>query len=75
MVTTEIKARYQNVELNIAYVDWRNVYLLPCQKLIIEVHKGRLCYRIPATSKRISKSKIMKNLIEKEITLQEYVPF
>ena len=43
MVTTEIKARYQNVELNIAYVDWRNVYLLPCQKLIIEVHKGRLC--------------------------------
>lgn len=55
----------------------KNVYLLTpdLKKLIPEVYKSGLVYRIAGTSKRISYSRIKKGLIRKDFFIVETAPF
>lgn len=73
----EINLQHVNQQLNIGMSDWKNAYLLTPQllKLIAEVYKGRLVYRIPGSSKRISYSNIKKGLIKKSFSIIITTPF
>lgn len=48
--------------LKVKFVDIKNVFLLngKNEKLIPEMHKGKLVYRVRGTSKRISYSTLVK---------------
>ncbi|MDB5199253.1 MAG: hypothetical protein JWO92_1216 [Chitinophagaceae bacterium] len=66
-----INFKYLNAQLNIGVVDLKNVYLISptFQKLLREVYKGKLVFRIKGSSKRISYNRIKKNLVRKPFTL------
>ena len=57
--------------------DWKSVYLLKPSllKLFPEVYKGRLVYRMPGSSKRLSYNEIKKQLIRKSFYVIEHIPF
>lgn len=73
----QIVLRYWNKNLNIALADWRTVFLLNTEsiRLIPEVYKGNLVYRVPKSFKRFSYTDIKKNLVRKQIVLKIYTPF
>ncbi len=64
--------KYWNAQLKIGLADFKNVYQFPQQeKLIVEVHQGRLYYRMRGSSKRVSYVQIKKGLQKKQIILKE----
>jgi hypothetical protein len=69
------KANFYSQKYNIAYIDWKNVYLLPETKLILEIYKGSFYYRVPNKSKRFNKEKVVQSLIKKEIIIKNFCPF
>jgi hypothetical protein len=69
-----IRIQYVNAILNIGLVNWREAWLLstnPPQKLYTEAHKGKLVFRIPGTSRRISYQRIKKDLRKKVVIIKE----
>ena len=73
----KIHFRYFNSQLNIGMFDWKTVYLLKptLLRLFPEVYKGRLVYRIPGSSIRLSYHKIKRQLIKKPFFIIEHIPF
>lgn len=71
----EIKLKYFNESLQIGMLNWREVYLLKPQivKLNIEVDDGRLVYRAPGSTKRISYKTLKKGLRKKTFSIFEEV--
>jgi hypothetical protein len=69
--------KYINAQLNIGVKDLKTVYLLlpEPQKLLPQVYKGKLIYRIKGSSKRISYATIKKGLIKKAFSIVETIPF
>jgi hypothetical protein len=68
--------KYWNEKLQIALLDWRNVYQFPLkEKMSIEVHQGKLYYRCRGASKRVSYDQLKKGLIKKQIILYNDLPF
>lgn len=72
----EIKIKYFNEALQIAMVNWREVYLLNPHpiKLNVETDKGRLVYRAKGSAKRISYKTLKKGLKKKTFSIFEEVP-
>lgn len=72
----EIKIKYFNEALQIAMVNWREVYLLKPKitKLNVEVDEGRLVYRAPGSAKRISYKTVKKGLKKKAFSIFEELP-
>jgi len=68
---------YINAELQIGVCDIRNIYLLTptLTKLLPEVYKGKLVYRIKGTSKRISYISIKRGLVKKKFFVNDNCPF
>ena len=73
----KILLKYLNTQLNIGMFDLKNVYLLSASaiKLIPEVYKAKLVFRIRGSSKRISYTQIKKGLIRKDFYVTESQPF
>ncbi len=73
-----ITIKYFNPQLNIGLINWKNAYLLgeqiPC-KLIVEVYKGKLVYRVPRTYKRYSYDLVKQNLKKKQVEIFFRLPF
>ena len=69
--------RYWNKKLNLGMVDWRTVYFLNKEPVLLkpEVHKGALIYRIPGTSKRFSYADFKANAVKKRIIINHHLPF
>jgi hypothetical protein len=73
----EVYFKYINTQLNIGVFDLKNVYSLrpQLQKMLPEVYKGRLVYRLKGSSKRISYQSIKKGLQRKSFHLFITIPF
>jgi len=73
----KIHFKYFNPQLNIGMFDLKNLYLLnpELMKLIPEVYKAKLVFRIPGSSKRISYSKIEKGLFKNPFFIVETIQF
>ena len=69
--------KYYNAKLKIGMLDLKNVYVLSpqMQKLLPEVYKGKLIYRIKGSSKRISYNMIKKELVRKSFYITVILPF
>ena len=68
--------KYWNEQLQIAMMDWRNVYQFPQQeKMYVEIHQTKIYYRCRGKLKRISYQQLKNGLIKKQIVLQEDLPF
>jgi hypothetical protein len=65
----EIKIKYFNEALQIAMVNWREVYRLRpvIIKLNVEVDRGRLVYRATGSGKKVSYTTLKKGLRKKTI--------
>ncbi len=73
-----IRLQYINAQLNIGLVNWREAWLLSVQnpiQLYTETYKGKLVFRIPGTSRRISYHRLKKGLIKKIMLIEEKLPF
>lgn len=72
-----IKCSYYNPVYQIAFSNWRELYLLKEKEgfelLAVEVYQGQLAYRSKGSSKRITWHNIKKGLLKKEVLL--YLPF
>lgn len=71
----EVIANLYNPALNMAVVSWREVYLLPDTRLLVEYHAGALHYRQPGTNTRTSYRKLKRGLRRKRIVILEELPF
>ena len=69
--------KYWNKKLNLGMVDWRTVYLLDKEPILLtaEVYKGRLAYRIPGTSKRFLYVNFKSGAVKKKIVINHNLPF
>lgn len=68
--------KYRNTKLQIGLTDWKNVYQFPQQELMKkEIHQGKLYYRLKGSSKRISYNSIKKDLVKREIIIEDDFPF
>jgi hypothetical protein len=67
----QLQLPYQNPALGIALKDWRTVYQLfpEPHPLTPEVYRGRLCYRVKGSAKRIPYDHIKKGLVKRSFTL------
>jgi len=76
-VEQKILLKYLNAQLNIGMFDFKKVYLLSpiAIKLIPEVYKAELVFRIKGSTKRISYSQIKKGLVSKNFYIEENLPF
>jgi hypothetical protein len=63
----EIKIRYFNESLQMAIVDWREVYILKphFKRLNIEVDEGKLIYYAKGSSRKFSYKRLKKGLLRK----------
>ena len=70
MVSVQFK--YYNPGLNIAFTNWREVYLVQEPPVLLkpEIHRSSLVYRLPETGRRISYKKITQGLLKQNIVLQ-----
>jgi hypothetical protein len=67
-----IRFKYWNEQLQIAMVNWQTVYQFPQQeKMLVEVHQNKLCYRTRGSSKRISYEQLKKGLVKRCFQIQE----
>lgn len=71
----EIIAKYYNASLNVAVANWREVYLLPDTRLLVEYQAGQIRYREPGSTSRFSYGQLKKGLIRKQVVIKEYSPF
>jgi hypothetical protein len=73
----KIYLKYINQQLNIGMSDLKSVYLLSPEliKLIPEVYKAKLVYRLKGSSKRITYSLIKKGLLKKSFYVIKTLPF
>lgn len=73
----KIYLKYINQQLNIGMSDLKNVYLLSpgLIKLIPEVYKAKLVFRLKGSSKRITYSLIKKGLSKKSFYVIQTLPF
>lgn len=71
-----IQCKYQNLALGLALQDWRTVYqFFPTpQPLQPEVYKGKLCYRLKGSSRRISYDRIKAGLVKKPCAITLDIP-
>ena len=70
MITT----KWVSEQYNIGMVSWREAWLLTSPfpvRLITEIYRGSLVFRIPNTSKRIGYNALKKNLRKKQIVIEE----
>lgn len=69
--------KYWNAQLQIGLADWKTVYRFPQkEKMQIEIHQGKLCYRSRGSSRRISYQQIKKGLMRKQVFIKEApIPF
>ena len=69
--------RYWNKKLNLGMVDWRTVYLLDKEPVLLkpEVYKGILVYRMPGTSRRIRYADFTTGVVKKKIIIDHNLPF
>ena len=72
----KVLIRFVNEKLHVGLCDVRQAYLLHPTVLQLkpEVYKGRLVYRIPGTSRRISYNQVKKGLLKKDLWLRWQVP-
>jgi hypothetical protein len=71
------RIQYVHEILQVGLVNWRQAWLLsanPPQQLYTEVHKGKLVFRVPGTSRRISYQRLKKGLVRKIIIIKEKTP-
>ncbi len=60
--------------VRIQYVNTKQAWLLsvnPAIQLTTEVYKGKLVFRVPGTSQRVSYHRIKEGLIKKQIIIQQ----
>ena len=74
-MTTQIKQKWFCQKYNLSITDDGKVYTQNLTELKEEYYQGRLIFRIPKTSIRISRSFIKHNSIKAIKILQQYVPF
>jgi hypothetical protein len=69
--------RYWNKKLNLGMVDWRTVYFLNKEPVLLkpEAHKGALIYRIPGTSKRFRYAYCKAKAVKKKIIINHNISF
>jgi hypothetical protein len=69
--------RYWNKKLNLGMVDWRTVYMLGNEPILLkpEVYKGSLVYRVPGTSKRFRYIDFKTGAVKKKIIINHNLPF
>jgi hypothetical protein len=68
--------KYWNEELKIGLADPKNAYQFPQEKRMnLEIHQGKLCYRLRGSSKRISYDQVKKGLVKKLIIIKEVLSF
>jgi hypothetical protein len=72
----EIVRTYLNPHLQIALMDWRGVYRLAPDVVVLipEVYKGNLVYRAKGSNKCGSHKQIKNGLVKKRIVLKELLP-
>ncbi len=65
---TNIEFAYFNPALNIVFNDWKTVYLLEGEPVLLKpfVHRSALVYRVPKTGKRISYKSIKHGLLKQK---------
>ena len=67
---------YWNENLKIGLADWKNVYQFPqIEMMYVEIHQGKLYYRVKGSSRRVSYDQVKKGLIKKRIVIKESFPF
>ena len=69
--------KYWNQKYQIALADWQSVYQFPAkEKMLKEVYRGALYYRVRGSSRRISYRQLKKGLQRKEMEIiNEWLPF
>jgi hypothetical protein len=69
--------RYWNKKLNLGMVDWRTVYLLVEEPVLLkaEVYKGALVYRLPGTTRRFRYMDFKAGAVKKRIVIYHNLPF
>lgn len=71
----EIKQKWYLPKYKLSITPDGIVYTFDLKKCIEEVYQGRLVFRIPQTSTRVSKKYIRNNCIKSEKIIQNYCPF
>ncbi len=72
-----IVLKYWNSKYQIALADWQNVYQFPQEeKMLKEVYRGTLYYRLRGSSRRISYQQLKRGLVKKRVFIkEELLPF
>ena len=72
-----IVLKYWNPKYKIALADWQSVYQFPeKEKMLEEVYRGALYYRVRGSSRRISYKQLKDGLQRKEMEIiNECLPF
>jgi len=74
-----VKTKWVDEQHKIGLVEWNEAWLLASPfplKLLTEIYKGSLVFRIPRTSRRFGYKTLKKHLRKKEIvTKEEPLPF
>ncbi len=72
-----ILLKYWNQKLQVALADWQNVYQFPKkEKMMSEVYRGALYYRVKGSARRISYRQLKTGLQRKNIRVtNEWLPF
>ena len=69
-----VKTKWVDEEHKIGLVKWNEAWLLNAPyplKLVTEVYRGSLVFRVPKTSKRFSYKTLKRFLARKEIIIKE----
>jgi hypothetical protein len=67
-----ITFNYWNERLQIAMVNWRTVYQFPQkEKMLVELHQHKVCYRLRGTSRRISYEQLKNGLVKRSFQIEE----
>lgn len=72
-----ITLKYLNTKYQIALANWRTVYQLKPEVLLMtpEVYKGNLVYRAKGSTKRVSYAQIRNGLLKKKTVIKIHLPF
>jgi hypothetical protein len=69
--------KYWNQKYQVALADWQKVYQFPQkEKMICEVYRGALYYRVKGSSRRISYQQLKNGLQRKHMgVINDLLPF
>ncbi len=72
-----IVLKYWNPQHKIALSDWQTVYQFPQEeKMLKEVYRGALYYRLRGSSRRLSYQQLKRGLVRKQLFIkEELLPF